>query len=157
MIYLVFFHLTLFFSTRLSLPINWPYRLSNESSSSQLLVTRIQNILSNQVLELITYQLPELYLQPISMHSSSLLALAALASFPPSSAHMVMSDPAPIKYPKNPNTQNADYSYISPLNADGSDFPCKGYAELMDTPEGKSVASWATGSSQHITIEGGAS
>ena len=44
-------------------------------------------------------------------------------------AQMQMSNPYPINSPLNPATPEylKDYNYISPLLADGSNYPCKGY------------------------------
>lgn len=56
-----------------------------------------------------------------------LLAAGILASS--ASAHMQMSEPFPIRSPLNKdNNGKKDYSYTNPLSTDGSDFPCKGYA-----------------------------
>ncbi|KAI9658203.1 MAG: hypothetical protein M1829_006807 [Trizodia sp. TS-e1964] len=71
-------------------------------------------------------------------------------------SHMLMSNPPSLKYKGNPNSVSPDYSLTAPLMASGSDFPCKGYHKLLGKPEGKSVATWAAGSSQSFTIEGGA-
>ncbi|KAL1686508.1 hypothetical protein GGG16DRAFT_96791 [Schizophyllum commune] len=80
------------------------------------------------------------------------VAAALVASV---SAHMEMTSPPPLRSKANKNAgQNIDYSMTSPLEADGSNFPCKGY---LDDTEGKeSVATWQAGSSQQITITGGA-
>ena len=58
----------------------------------------------------------------------------------PALAHMNMMDPPPLRH-------NNPY-YDFPLKTDGSDFPCKGYLDALDTPEGKPVATWAAGSEQ---------
>jgi hypothetical protein len=74
------------------------------------------------------------------------------------SAHMLMSSPPGLRFKDNPNVGSlADYNMVAPLNADGSNFPCKGYQSDLGTPAGKSVADWAAGSSQSFTITGGAS
>ncbi|KAL1704680.1 hypothetical protein EV121DRAFT_259339 [Schizophyllum commune] len=80
------------------------------------------------------------------------VAAALVASV---SAHMEMTSPPPLRSKANKNAgQNIDYSMTAPLEADGSNFPCKGY---LDDTEGKeSVATWQAGSSQQITITGGA-
>ena len=67
-----------------------------------------------------------------------------------------MSDPPPLRGKNNPNSKNPDFSMTSPLSTSGSDYPCKGSHKLLDTDEGKAVATWAAGSSQQFTIEGGA-
>lgn len=81
------------------------------------------------------------------------VAAALVASV---SAHMEMTSPAPLRSKANKNTPEGkqDYSMTSPLEASGSNFPCKGY---LDDTEGKeSVATWQAGSSQTVTITGGA-
>jgi hypothetical protein len=77
----------------------------------------------------------------------------------PTTAHMEMIYPPPLKSKANPysGTNNIDYSMTSPLKADGSDFPCKGYLSLLGAPEGKAVASWTAGGEYNFTISGGAS
>ncbi|KAL1746870.1 hypothetical protein HDZ31DRAFT_33191 [Schizophyllum fasciatum] len=66
-----------------------------------------------------------------------------------------MTSPPPLRSKANKNAgQNIDYSMTAPLEASGSNFPCKGY---LDDTEGKeSVATWKAGSSQTVTITGGA-
>ncbi|KAI9712546.1 MAG: hypothetical protein M1812_006855 [Candelaria pacifica] len=83
--------------------------------------------------------------------------LFGLAFWPLVGAHMFMANPPALKSISNKNTVSPDYSLTSPLMADGSDYPCKGYHKLLGTPEGAAVASWAAGSSQHFTLQGGAS
>lgn len=48
---------------------------------------------------------------------------------PSALAHMEMSWPYPLHSKYNPanNYNDIDYSMTSPLEADGSNFPCKGY------------------------------
>jgi hypothetical protein len=86
------------------------------------------------------------------------LLTLALAAAGTATAHMQMSYPPPLKSQTNPNTGSggADYSMTSPLKTDGSDFPCKGYLPLLNTPQGKSVASWSAGQTYNFTITGGA-
>lgn len=70
-------------------------------------------------------------------------------------AHMEMKDPPPFRSTFNPNTgDDIDYDMISPLNSDGSDFPCKGYAKLLGTKKGKPVATWSPGGTYSFTITG---
>ncbi|TRM55652.1 hypothetical protein BD626DRAFT_576902 [Schizophyllum amplum] len=86
-----------------------------------------------------------------------MLPIAILAVLAPlAAAHMEMTSPPPLrsKYNDNADTANVDYSMTSPLEASGSNFPCKGY--LADTTGKESVASWAAGSSQQVTLEGSA-
>jgi hypothetical protein len=70
-------------------------------------------------------------------------------------AHMEMKIPPPFRSSFNPYTgADIDYDMISPLNSDGSDFPCKGYASLMGTPKGRPVATWSPGGTYSMTITG---
>ncbi|KAI5462194.1 hypothetical protein BGZ63DRAFT_355097 [Mariannaea sp. PMI_226] len=88
------------------------------------------------------------FFQPIAFA----LGFAGLAH-----AHMEMDFPPPFKSSKNPNSgSDIDYSMTSPLSADGSNFPCKGYHTLFGTPEGKPTAEFAAGSQYEMTISGGA-
>ncbi|KAL1706820.1 hypothetical protein EV121DRAFT_200645 [Schizophyllum commune] len=84
------------------------------------------------------------------------LALCALAALQSSvvRAHMMMSDPPPLRSQYNKYATNADYDMTSPLTSDGSNYPCKGY--LDDTSGKDPVATWKAGSSQTVTIEGSA-
>ncbi|RKU41513.1 hypothetical protein DL546_003866 [Coniochaeta pulveracea] len=84
--------------------------------------------------------------------TTTLLALAATVS-----AHMEMSYPPPFKSKYNPFANgDIDYSNTSPLSADGSNYPCKGYQSLLGTSAGASVATFAPGQTGNITIVGGA-
>ncbi|KAG0634079.1 hypothetical protein HOY80DRAFT_895516 [Tuber brumale] len=87
-----------------------------------------------------------------STHFFSLVCLTAVLV----NGHMTMTEPKPLRDPKNPNTKNGDHDYSAPLSKDGSNFPCKGYHKAMGTPEGTPVASWAAGSKQSFVIGGGA-
>jgi hypothetical protein len=72
---------------------------------------------------------------------------------------MEMTYPPPLKSKANPNAAAAndvDYSMTSPLKADGSDFPCKGYLSLVGTPQGKAVATWVAGGRYNFSVAGGA-
>lgn len=71
------------------------------------------------------------------------------------SAHMEMSNPAPFRSKFNDFTTDVDYSMTNPLSMDGSDFPCKGYNNLMGTPQGQSVTTYEPGQSYQFTITGG--
>ena len=70
------------------------------------------------------------------------------------SAHMQMSSPYPIRSPLNPNGDESkkDYSYTSPLDASGSNFPCKGY----QTDAFVSVATYTAGSEYGMSLSGSA-
>jgi len=82
-------------------------------------------------------------------------ATAALGLVGLASAHMEMKDPPPFRSKFNEFTTDVDYSMTNPLSREGGDFPCKGYNNLVGTPQGQSVATWAPGSSQSMTITGG--
>ncbi|QPG95430.1 hypothetical protein C2857_000635 [Epichloe festucae Fl1] len=87
------------------------------------------------------------------------LFLSVLGGFAAlTAAHMQMSYPPPFRSRHNPytDTTDTDYSMTSPLESSGSDFPCKGYHALLDTPQGRSVAAWRAGQSYNITVEGSA-
>ena len=87
---------------------------------------------------------------------SLLLAFALLGT--QTTAHMQLIYPPPLKSKSNPNTPpaNIDYSMTSPLKTDGSDFPCKGYLTLLNTPQGQAIASWSAGGRYNFTVSGGA-
>ncbi|OAA40694.1 endoglucanase [Metarhizium rileyi] len=81
---------------------------------------------------------------------SAYLSMAAI-----SAAHMEMKSPPPFRSSFNPFAgDDIDYDMISPLKSDGSDFPCKGYANYMGTPKGKPVATWSAGGTYSMTITG---
>lgn len=91
-----------------------------------------------------------------NFNTGILLTVALAAS--QVAAHMQMSFPPPLRSTFNPNTAqgSADYSYTAPLAASGSDFPCKGYLNVLGTPQGKSVATFAPGQKYNFTVTGGA-
>jgi hypothetical protein len=88
----------------------------------------------------------------------STLLLAALGFGSAAQAHMALSYPAPFRAKNNPyaDPSTIDYSMTSSLNADGSNFPCKGYQTDMGTPAGKPTADWTAGSSYNFSLAGGA-
>ncbi|KAJ6439614.1 RNA polymerase Rpb1 repeat domain-containingprotein [Purpureocillium lavendulum] len=88
------------------------------------------------------------------MKSFSILAVASVLGL--TSAHMEMKNPPPLRSQFNKFTTSVDYDMKNPLSASGSNFPCKGYHNLLNTPQGQSVVTWAPGSSQSMTITGGA-
>jgi hypothetical protein len=87
------------------------------------------------------------------LFSKSILMAAGLIAS--ASAHMAISDPAPLASKDNKNTLTADYSYTSPLSASGSDFPCKGHLDLLGTPAGAATAEWTAGSTATFTVAPG--
>lgn len=84
----------------------------------------------------------------------SILKAAALAAL--ASAHMQMSYPPPYRSKFNELAEQVDNDMIAPLSPSGSNFPCKGYLIDVGSPAGGSTATWAAGSQQKMTIEGGA-
>ncbi|KAH6996757.1 hypothetical protein EDB80DRAFT_132231 [Ilyonectria destructans] len=73
-------------------------------------------------------------------------------------AHMEMTYPAPFNSKYNPFAASGsiDYSMTAPLDASGSNFPCKGYHSLFGTAEGAATATFAAGGTFNMTIAGGA-
>jgi len=84
----------------------------------------------------------------------SFAAIAAFFALPLVHAHMEMMDPPALESKYNKHAVNVDYSMTSPLIADGSNYPCKGYNKIK--AEMTSVATWAAGSSQTVKLTGGA-
>ncbi|RSH76933.1 uncharacterized protein EHS24_003870 [Apiotrichum porosum] len=82
------------------------------------------------------------------------LGLALLAA--PALAHMEMTFPAPFrsKYNTYVSEPNRDYSMTSPLLADGSNYPCKGYQSDFTTAEGASTATFSQGGTYNFTVVG---
>lgn len=86
---------------------------------------------------------------------STCAAIAGMATI--AHAHMEMKDPPPFRSKFNKNAgSNIDYSMTSPLEASGSNYPCKGYHKDFGTPAGKPVAEWTPGQSYKMSITGGA-
>ncbi|PGH30809.1 hypothetical protein GX50_06437 [[Emmonsia] crescens] len=83
------------------------------------------------------------------MHSLSLLSLALAAGS--AFAHIEMSQPAPFRSRFGGGGSQVDYSMTSPLLADGSDFPCKGYHHDGTS---KSSATYKAGGAGQIKLEG---
>jgi hypothetical protein len=90
------------------------------------------------------------------MQFNTLLAAVAIGSTV--NAHMSLEWPYAFRATNNPNVPQADidYSITSPLNADGSNFPCKGYQVDMGTPAGASVVTWSAGGAYNFSVQGGA-
>lgn len=64
-----------------------------------------------------------------------------------SSAHVELTSPAAFrsKYNQNIPISDVDYDMTSPLNATGSDYPCKGYLSDLGTLASGSVKEYVTG------------
>lgn len=86
-------------------------------------------------------------------NSLSVLCNAFLILPPVIWAHMEISYPHPLRSKFNPeNSYNIiDYSMTSPLNADGSNFPCKGY---QNDRSRKPTESYDAGSTYEMTLAG---
>ncbi|KAF2721022.1 lytic polysaccharide monooxygenase, partial [Polychaeton citri CBS 116435] len=78
-----------------------------------------------------------------------------VAKLPPALCHIQMSWPYPLRSKDNPDrdASTVDYNMMAPLEADGSDFPCKGYQN--DRPIAP-VITYAAGSMYNMTLEGSA-
>lgn len=78
-----------------------------------------------------------------------------LLAFPPALCHMQMSWPYPLRSSYNPanSYQDIDYSMTSPLHADGSDYPCKGYQKDGDSTP---TATYIAGSTYNMSLAGSA-
>ena len=80
------------------------------------------------------------------------LALANVLPFL-ASAHMQMHEPFPINSQEDPAVPDnlKDYAYTSPLNADGSNFPCKGYHKQETSHVSK--ATYKAGGTGKMTLK----
>lgn len=69
-------------------------------------------------------------------------------------AQMQMKTPHPLGHEssvfRNP-AKAIDTRFNLPLKADKSDYPCKGYLNLVGTSEGQSQVTWNAGTDQFIT------
>ncbi|KAF2799705.1 lytic polysaccharide monooxygenase, partial [Melanomma pulvis-pyrius CBS 109.77] len=83
-----------------------------------------------------------------------LLALASVAH-----SHMHLFYPPTLKGDNNPHTQgSADPLLNYPYGCCGKEAPgpCKGHLDLLDTDEGKPVATWTAGEKANFTLSGAA-
>ncbi|KAI9718636.1 MAG: hypothetical protein M1828_006644 [Chrysothrix sp. TS-e1954] len=94
------------------------------------------------------------------MHTTSMVSLLStvLALAGSTLGHMEMQQPYALRSKYNPANKggggnDVDYSMTSPLEADGSNYPCKGYQN--DRPV-KSVATYKAGSKQQLKLSGSA-
>ena len=87
----------------------------------------------------------------VPLRAAVLYSFAAL--LPVALCHVEMKVPAPLRSKYNPDNVygTIDYDMNSPLQPDGSDFPCKGYQN--DRPV-VPTAQYSVGSSYKITLEG---
>lgn len=86
-----------------------------------------------------------------SVSTATILFCYALLPF--TSAHMEMSEPLPMRSRLDPlNTGDSiDYNLKSPLNADGSNYPCHGYQN--DRPI-RTTATYTAGNTYNMSIAG---
>ena len=89
--------------------------------------------------------------QEITMKASTLTCISFL--LPLVSAHIQLVWPLPFRSAKDPDSQQKDYDMTSPLSADGSNFPCKGYH--MDDSK-RSTATYQAGDDYNMTLSGSA-
>ncbi|KAG5929870.1 hypothetical protein E4U42_004173 [Claviceps africana] len=89
------------------------------------------------------------------MKVTAALAILSAAGF--AAAHMEMMAPPPLRSKFNKFSTNADFDMTSPMAPSGANFPCKGHLSVLGTPQARSVADWAAGQPQSLTITGGAS
>lgn len=84
--------------------------------------------------------------------------ITALAFGSAVNAHMALQWPYPFRASYNPYSDQSkiDYSLTSPLNPDGSNFPCKGYQSDLGSSAGQSVVTWNAGGAYNFSVEGGA-
>ena len=83
----------------------------------------------------------------------STILLGAVLAIPGVWGHMQMSYPYPFNSSYNPKNDytNIDYSMTSPLFADGSNFPCKGYHHQIDSPNYPTVDTITAGESYTVS------
>ncbi|KAF7177584.1 hypothetical protein CNMCM7691_005913 [Aspergillus felis] len=86
------------------------------------------------------------------MFSKVVLGLLAVSL---AAAHMEMSWPYPLRSRFDPQVpeEDIDYSMTSPLDSDGSNFPCKGYQ--TNTPW-RATAAYTAGQTYNMTLTGSA-
>jgi hypothetical protein len=91
-----------------------------------------------------------LIMHPIWLLASAVGILASTAL-----AHAEMKIPPAIRSPNDPYATSADmdYNYMAPLNADGSNYPCKGYQ--TESPY-HTVATYQAGDQYNVTFQGSA-
>jgi hypothetical protein len=92
----------------------------------------------------------------LASHSLSVASVTLLLThvfLPFVSAHMEMSDPLPMRSRLDPLNSGAqiDYNLKSPLNADGSNFPCRGYQN--DRPI-RTTATYTAGKTYSMAVAG---
>ncbi|KAG6056165.1 hypothetical protein E4U17_002439 [Claviceps sp. LM77 group G4] len=88
------------------------------------------------------------------LNTTAALAILSAASF--AAAHMEMKNPPPLRSKFNKFSTNIDYDMVSPMAANGANFPCKGHLSVLGTLQARPVADWIPGQPQSMTITGGA-
>ncbi|KAG6131268.1 hypothetical protein E4U28_007015 [Claviceps purpurea] len=86
------------------------------------------------------------------LNTTTSLVILSAASF--AAAHMEMKNPPPLRSKFNKFSTDIDYNMVSPLEASGANFPCKGHLSVLGSPQGRSVADWTPGQPQNMTITG---
>lgn len=87
--------------------------------------------------------------------SMRVLALASLVQF--GLAHMHLEWPPTLKGANNPHTQGEPDPYLNyPYGCCGREVPgpCKGHLDLLNTDEGRPVATWSPGQKVNFTLSG---
>lgn len=89
-----------------------------------------------------------------SLPSPTALYLLLIA-LPPALGHVEMIWPYPLRSKHNPSTPQSliDYSMKAPLDASGSNYPCKGY---QNDPNQVPSTTYDSGSTYNITLDGSA-
>ncbi|KAK3065506.1 hypothetical protein LTS18_006217 [Coniosporium uncinatum] len=85
------------------------------------------------------------------------ITLATLTAAVAVQAHMQLVYPPPFNASNNPHLDGAPDPFLQyPANCCGrsTPMPCRGYLDLLGTPAGASVATWAAGSKQNWNISG---
>jgi hypothetical protein len=96
---------------------------------------------------------PNMFSRTILPSASALYTL--FIALPPALCHVEMTWPYPLRSKYNPSTSEnlIDYSMKAPLDASGSNYPCKGYQhDLNQAPS----TTYDAGSTYNITLEGSA-
>ncbi|KAF1991329.1 lytic polysaccharide monooxygenase, partial [Aulographum hederae CBS 113979] len=82
--------------------------------------------------------------------------LCTICLIPLAAAHFQMVDPLPFRSPKDTEltSSQVDYDITSPLAADGSNYPCKGY---QNDENKRTTRTYTVGQSYTMQLSGGAS
>jgi len=84
---------------------------------------------------------------------ATIVALTSLAAT--AYAHIAVIDPPVLRGSTNTNPGvNIDFNMVAPLEANGSNFPCKGYQSDVGSPAGASTVTYTPGQSATFTLQG---